>query len=202
MADVLVSVCEGDGVNSQEQLVFDNAGNDKIASSQEDDPKELEGKKKRLLEELESALVPKDCSSTNPNPNPIIPNPIRPCLGFGIEVIDETALLDSIPKTSKNGKQSRRRANKKTHKRNVTETDDAAVRNISSSSNSNSSKYSRKEMEAMRFVNVSQQRKFWKDVYASLETTVANEYDTLVAAVLNNRQPLPSLPNKKPILTG
>jgi survival of motor neuron protein-interacting protein 1 len=198
MAEVTVS-------NSQEHPVPDASasatGNEKIsfAAPQQQHPnQELDGKKKRLLEELESALaVTKDCVAT-PIPKP--PN----CLGFGIEVIDETALLDSIPKKI-NVKQSRRRTSKKIHKKTTVtavaqpETEDLG--GVSETEMKNK-KYSRDEMEALRFVNVSKQRKFWKTIYAALQSAFADEYDTLVAAVPNNRQPLPFVPNKKPILTG
>jgi survival of motor neuron protein-interacting protein 1 len=197
MAEVTVS-------NSQEHPVPDASasatGNEKIsfAAPQQQHPnQELDGKKKRLLEELESALaVTKDCVAT-PIPKP--PN----CLGFGIEVIDETALLDSIPKKI-NVKQSRRRTSKKIHKKTTVtavaqpETEDLG--GVSETEMKN--KYSRDEMEALRFVDVSKQRKFWKTIYAALQSAFADEYDTLVAAVPNNRQPLPFVPNKKPILTG
>jgi survival of motor neuron protein-interacting protein 1 len=193
MAEVTVS-------NSQEHPVLD-AGNEIIsfAAPQQQHPnQELDGKKKRLLEELESALaVTKDCVAT-PIPKP--PN----CLGFGIEVIDETALLDSIPKKI-NVKQSRRRTSKKIHKKTTVtavaqpETEDLG--GVSETEMKNK-KYSRDEMEALRFVNVSKQRKFWKTIYAALQSAFADEYDTLVAAAPNNRQPLPFVPNKKPIITG
>jgi survival of motor neuron protein-interacting protein 1 len=198
MAEVTVS-------NSQEHPVPDASasatGNEKIsfAAPQQQHPnQELDGKKKRLLEELESALaVTKDCVAT-PIPKP--PN----CLGFGIEVIDETALLDSIPKKI-NVKQSRRRTSKKIHKKTTVtavaqpETEDLG--GVSETEMKNK-KYSRDEMEALRFVNVSKQRKFWKTIYAALQSAFADEYDTLVAAAPNNRQPLPFVPNKKPIITG
>lgn len=187
MAEVAIS-------NSQEHPVLeDAAGNDKIALAQQD-PNELEGQKKRLLEELESALVPKDCVLAIPKPNP---NPKPNCLGFGIEVIDETALLDSIPKNG--GKQSRRRASKKIHKKSVIDT----VSNSSMKNEKKKNKYSRIEMEAMKFMNVSQQRKLWETIYAVLQSTFADEYDTLVATP-NNRQFLPNNNNntKPPILTG
>jgi survival of motor neuron protein-interacting protein 1 len=198
MAEVTVS-------NSQEHTVLDAsaAGNEKIsfAAPQQQHPnQELDGKKKRLLEELESALaVTKDCVAT-PIPKP--PN----CLGFGIEVIDETALLDSIPKKI-NVKQSRRRTSKKIHKKTTVtavaqpETEDLGGVSETEMKNKKN-KYSRDEMEALRFVDVSKQRKFWKTIYAALQSAFADEYDTLVAAVPNNRQPLPFVPNKKPILTG
>lgn len=214
MADVVVSDCdaarcEGEPLNPQEHPVLDDAA---AAAQQEplsvpvdslNDDKELEVKKKRLLEELQSALVP-------PIPNP---KPVRPSsLALGIEVIDETALLETIPKASKNAKQSRRRAakgaKKYTHNKTKTVTEfeeqkELTRRNSSSSSESQKKKkYSRKDMEALRFVNVSQQRKFWKALYAALPTPVSDEYHTLLAAVTATAHPLPSLPNKKPILTS
>ncbi|XP_058771951.1 uncharacterized protein LOC131645754 [Vicia villosa] len=181
---------------SQEQPVLNSAaaGNETTAVPPPQNTNELEEKKKRLLEELESALV------STPIPKPVH-KPNR--LGLGIEVIDETALLDSIPKI---GKQSRRRASKKIHKKAVTVTETESessihlvARNISSSSSSseNERKYSREEMEAVRFVNVSQQRKFWKKIYDALQSTFSGEYDALVAAPNN---PPPFVPNKKPIL--
>jgi len=124
---------------------------------------QLEGKKKHLLEELKSALM------ENPS-----------FLGFGIpkiEIIDETALLDSIPK---NRKQSRRKASKKIHKNTVTGELVAAT----NSDEREKKKYSREMMEATRFVNVPEQCKFWKRIYATLQSSFADEYDTLV--VLNN----------------
>ncbi|CAL5210344.1 unnamed protein product [Lathyrus oleraceus] len=194
MAEPSVSDCND--LNSQEQPVLAAAAaavTEPIAVSHQQDPNELEDKKKRLLEELESALI-----------LPPIPKPVHKPnrLGFGIEVIDETALLDSIPKNI--GKQSRRRASKKIHKKAVTvnESEDLVARNVvissSSSSSDNERKYSREEMETLRFVNVSQQRKFWKKIYAALQSTFTGEYDTLVAAPNN---PIPFVPNKKPILT-
>lgn len=207
MADVVVSdadaTCDGNGLNSQEQPVLDDAGtgnDDKIAQQES----ELDVKKKRLLEELESALVPPKDGADKTQANTV-----GASLSLGrIEVIDETALLETIPTAppSKNAKQSRRRAAKgeggakKTHnhKKTVAVTEaEEAVR-----------KYSRKEMEALRFVNVSQQRKFWKTIYATLQTCFAKEYDTLATAQHHNHnhnqksQPLPCLPNKKPILTS
>jgi len=180
----LVSKCyEEELVNSQEQL---------------------EGKKKRLMEENESAftiatpMIPKpNCSlgfgieiideTAFTIATPMIPKPN--CLGFGIEVIDETALLDCIPKNRK--QQSRRKPSKNT----VPEKKKKTRRK----KKKKKKKYSRVMMESLRFVNVSQQHKFWKKIYAVLQSAFADEYDTLVvAAALNNRHALPFLRNKKP----
>lgn len=189
MAEVTVSKC-----NEEEELVNkvqidDDAaavtGNNKIAAQQQ----QLEGKKKRLLEELESAFT-----IATPKPN---------SLGFSnIEVIDETALLDCIPIP-------RRKPSKKTNKNNTVPEDLVAPPRTTGSCSTDTvtdkmmmkKKYSREMMESMRFVNVSQQHKFWKTIYSALQSAFADEYDTLV--VHNNRHaPLPFLPNKKPILTG
>lgn len=188
-------------LNSQEQPVLNSAAAAGSAVPPPQNTNELEEKKRRLLEELESALV------SPPIPKPVHkPNPKPNRLGLGIEVIDETALLDSIPKI---GKQSRRRASKKIHKKAVTVTETETESSIhlvarntgssSSSSSENERKYSREEMEAIRFVNVSQQRKFWKKIYDALQSTFSGEYDALVAAPNN---PPPFVPNKKPILIG
>ncbi|KAF3455449.1 hypothetical protein FNV43_RR00076 [Rhamnella rubrinervis] len=39
--------------------------------------------------------------------------------------------------------------------------------------------YTREEMEALRFVNIVEQRKMWKDIYISLGPAVSKEYDDL-----------------------
>jgi len=183
MAEVTVSKC-----NEEEQLVVNKVLDDDDAATAAAaatvtgnnniaaSEQQLEGKKKRLLEELESAFT----IATNSS------------LGFSnIEVIDETALLDCVP--INNGK-PRRKPSKKTNKNNT-----------GTSSTDMKKKYSRQMMESMRFVNVSQQHKFWKTIYTALQSAFADEYDTLVFAVAaahNNRHALPFHPNKKPILTG
>ncbi|XP_061360218.1 uncharacterized protein LOC133304224 [Gastrolobium bilobum] len=210
-----------DGSNSQEQEqerpvldVSDSAaaqqsGNDKeeqsLDSLNDKASAELEVKKKRLLEELESALVPKDGAEVQQDLPPL--NPVRP---LGIEVIDETALLDTIPYGTqkkpnsvavKNGKHSRKRAGKGNGAKNKNKEEPQPQPQPPIANSKNNAKYSRKEMEALRFVNVAQQRKFWKAIYAALETAVANEYDTLALATAQ----LQCLPKKKqapPILTG
>ncbi|KAL9431690.1 hypothetical protein AB3S75_026815 [Citrus x aurantiifolia] len=42
--------------------------------------------------------------------------------------------------------------------------------------------YSREEMEAVKFFNIVQQRKLWRDVYTGLGPTVMKEYDNLVSS--------------------
>lgn len=186
MAEVTVSKCnqeEEELVVNMVQIDDDAAavtvtGNNKIAAAQQQQQQQLEGKKKRLLEELESAFT-------------IATPKLNSSLGFSnIEVIDETALLDCIP--INNGK-PRRKPSKKINKNNTV----APPRTIGT----DKKKYSREMMESMRFVNVSQQLKFWKTIYTALQSAFADEYDTLVVAATahNNR---PFLPNKKPILTG
>jgi hypothetical protein len=192
MAELTVSKCneQQQQEEEEEELVVNKiqiddddddaatvTGNNKIAAQQQ---QQLEGKKKRLLEELESVFT-----IATPKPN---------SLGFSnIEVIDETALLDCIPKP-------RRKPSKmKNNTTGSSSTDKMMMMKTKK-------KYSREMMESMRFVNVSQQHKFWKTIYTALQSAFADEYDTLVVAAAahnNNRHtPLPFLPNKKPILTG
>lgn len=200
VSDSDASVLAGDCfTNSQEHLVL-------AAAAAEEEL--LQVKKKQLLDELESALVtPKDTVKL-PLPPIAMPNPVpvRPSLGLGIEVIDETALLETIPRkiTTAASKNARRRAPGKGgeggpvkkqirhHKKTVTAEEIPVLRN----SEAKGGKYSRKDMMALRFVNVAGQRRFWKTIYANLESGVAQEYDTLAVNVHH----LPCLPNKKPIL--
>ncbi|KAL5783984.1 hypothetical protein ACOSQ2_006376 [Xanthoceras sorbifolium] len=46
--------------------------------------------------------------------------------------------------------------------------------------------YSREEMEALRFVNIVEQRKLWRAIHAGLELTVSNEYDQLANSKQKN----------------
>jgi hypothetical protein len=152
------------------------------AQQQNPNPKgQLEGKKKRLL------MIPK-------------PN----FLGFEIakfEIIDETILLDSIPV---NQKQSTRRASKKIHKNTVPVT---VTKELVAATNSDErekkkkkkKKYSPEMMEAVRFLNVPEQCKFWNRIYAALQSSFADDYDTLVVSN-NNRRAFPLVPMKKSVL--
>ncbi|QCE05696.1 gem-associated protein 2-like [Vigna unguiculata] len=166
----------GDASDSQEQPVLESA--------------ELEMKKKRLLEELESALAPKDAGVKTVTALPA-------SLALGIEVIDETALLDSVVKNGGPRQQpsSRRRGGPKNNNSNIGH----GLRKIEerpklkSTLKNGNNKYSRKELEALRFVNLTQQRKFWKAIHAAFQSTVASEYDTLAST---------PLPHNKPILSA
>jgi len=145
------------------------------AQQQNPNPKEqLEGKKKRLL------VIPK-------------PN----FLGFEIakfEIVDETIVLDSIPE---NWKQSGRRSSKKIHNNTVPVTVTKELVAVTNS-DEREKKYSLEMMEAVRFFNVTEQHKFWKRIYATLQSSCVDEYDTLV--VSNNRRALPFVPNKNSVL--
>lgn len=170
MAEVTVSNCNEELLNLQAHRKLLDAAN-----QQNPNPKEqLQGKKKHLLEELKSALL------KNPN-----------FLGFGIpkiEIIDETILLDSFPV---NRKQSNRRASKKIHKNTLplTVTEElVAAENSDESERGKKKKYSREVMEATRFVNVPEQCKFWNRIYAALQSSFADDYDTLVVSNNLSRQ--------------
>jgi len=163
----------GDASDSQEQPVLESA--------------ELEMKKKRLLEELESALAPKDAGVKTVTALPA-------SLALGIEVIDETALLDSVVKNGGPRQQpsSRRRGGPKNNNSNIGH----GLRKIEerpklkSTLKNGNNKYSRKELEALRFVNLTQQRKFWKAIHAAFQSTVASEYDTLASTPLPHNKPI------------
>ncbi|CAJ1977788.1 unnamed protein product [Sphenostylis stenocarpa] len=163
--------------SSQEQPVLESA--------------QLQMKKKRLLEELESALAPKDAAVKTVTALPS-------SLALGIEVIDETALLDSVVKSG-GPKQptSRRRGGCKNNNNN---SNGNSLKKIEERpkpkpkpKSGNNNKYSRKELEALRFVNLTQQRKFWKAIHSAFQSTVASEYDTLAST---------PLPHNKPILSA
>ncbi|KAL2563625.1 hypothetical protein AAZV13_20G203300 [Glycine max] len=144
--------------DSQEQPVLDSA--------------ELEMKKKRLLVELESALggeksVTAQASSSSSS-----------SLGLGIEVIDETALLDSVAKKNGGSRRTKNNNNGHNHKKSKP------------SNKIGNKKYSRKELESLRFVNMARQRKFWKAIHAAFQTTVAMEYDALASSPLPHNKPI------------
>ncbi|TKY50571.1 Gem-associated protein 2 [Spatholobus suberectus] len=163
-----------DVLDSQEQPVLDSA--------------DLEMKKKRLLEELESALAPKDggVKTVTAQPSSLV---------LGIEVIDETALLDSVAKNggSKQASSRRRGGGAKNNGHSHKKSEETMGRPKSKPKSKSGKKYSRKELEALRFVNMAQQRKFWKAIQAAFQTTVAKEYDTLASN---------PLPQNKPILSA
>ncbi|MED6185393.1 hypothetical protein PIB30_056719 [Stylosanthes scabra] len=205
---------------------------------------ELEVKKQRLLEELESALLPKaklrdSIHSTNLQDLPLstssssfaVPVSTSLGLGLGIQVIDETAVFETFPLPSASassassgiakgkGKKPKANANsdvavkkdenKKTNSRRKAKKNAAALKQHNNN-NMNGKKnhaaepaiangtvmkrrYSRMEMEALRFVNVDKQHLFWNEIYRGLQPHVATEYDTLFAVAS-----VPFFPNKKP----
>lgn len=163
----------GDASDSQEQPVLESA--------------ELEMKKKRLLEELESALAPKDAAVKTVTALPA-------SLALGIEVIDETALLDSVVKNGgpKQPSLRRRGGGPKNNNSNI----GRGLRKIEErpklkfAPKTGNNKYSRKELEALRFVNLTQQRKFWKAIHAAFQSAVASEYDTLASTPLPHNKPI------------
>nr|KYP75396.1 hypothetical protein KK1_008124 [Cajanus cajan] len=150
----------GDVSDSHEQALLDSA--------------EFQMKKKRLLEELESAL---DKKTVTAQPSP---------LALGIEVIDETALLHSV---ANNLPSSRRRGGGAKNNRRTDETPLPRPKSKPKPKIGNHS-YSRKELEGLRFVNMAQQRKFWKAIHAAFQTSVANEYDTLASNLLPHNKPI------------
>jgi len=160
--------------SSQEQPVLESA--------------EFERKKKRLLDALESALAPKDAAVKTVTALPS-------SLALGMEVIDETALLDSVVKNG-GPKQSasRRRGGAKNNNTNaghsLKKIEERPKSKSTPKSGNNNTKYSRKELEALRFVNLTQQRKFWKSVHAAFQSAVASEYDTLASTPLPHNKPI------------
>ncbi|CAN1173352.1 Gem-associated protein 2 [Linum perenne] len=47
-------------------------------------------------------------------------------------------------------------------------------------------KYSRQEMEAMRFMNIVEQRNFWRSLYSGLEADIVKEYESLSCSKTQN----------------
>ncbi|KAK3022845.1 hypothetical protein RJ639_046990 [Escallonia herrerae] len=116
-----------------------------------------------------------------------------------IEVLDDTALVQTVSKErgsmgaanypkwngdqknvkqemdGKNEKRSRKRGGKGRKKRMV-----EAQNGFQKKGSGSEHVYSMKEMEALRFVNVDEQRKKWIEVYCGLGPAVVGEYDGLV----------------------
>ncbi|KAK7270050.1 hypothetical protein RIF29_22927 [Crotalaria pallida] len=176
---------------SQEHLVLDlpppSSSSSEEASAS---ASEVELKKKRLLEELES----------------VIPS----SLGVGaIQVIDETALVGStfhLPPPASAPKKSNKHSRRRNPMKKEAAPNEEGIENTVPVAAKKTKRYSRKEMEALRNVKIGQQRKLWRNIYKRLKSEVGNEYDTLAAAhPLNNNNnhkhytPHPQcLPNKKP----
>ena len=146
----------------------------------------LEVKKKQLLEKLEVVLMAEDKTQAER---------FTDFEGsLNIEVIDQTALIDFNDKCAerkgnknvnqevdaKKARRSRRKAKKvfEMNRKNVLvrgETENGC-RNIGDGTKKI---YSRKEMEALRFTNIVEQRKIWKVIYTGLGAAVAKEYEDL-----------------------
>ncbi|KAK7348349.1 hypothetical protein VNO80_22902 [Phaseolus coccineus] len=118
---------------------------------------ELEMKKKRLLEELESALAPKDAAVKTVTTLPS-------SLALGIGVIDETALLDSVVKNGgAKHSASRRRGGPKSNN-NLNNNIGHSLKKIEERLNSkptpksgnDNNKYWQKELKALKFFNLTQ----------------------------------------------
>ncbi|KAK4381908.1 hypothetical protein Sango_2923000 [Sesamum angolense] len=123
--------------------------------------------------------------------------------GLNIQVIDDTALIDPSlvgnGKTDRNGQESekekkpKRRGGKARRKK---EALNARVETQASLEKKGKKRlvveYSRKEMEALRFKNLEDQKKKWAEVYSGLGAFVAQEYDGLVNSVnIHQKQRVP-----------
>lgn len=168
----------------------------------------LEAEKKRLLGDLEVGKIfgAETChtniSGSSMNSSKIeFDLPVRGSLK--IEVIDDTALIGLFPlsrtgngsvKNEKKGKEeidgkkakkSRRKGKnaKKVFAEPVNHTEPTKmveVQRCKKESNSQSKiMYSRKELEALRYAKVGEQRKLWRDVYSGLGNDVIREYEGL-----------------------
>ncbi|XP_054822726.1 uncharacterized protein LOC129321022 isoform X2 [Prosopis cineraria] len=172
----------------------------------------LQVKKKLLLEELEAVLRPEADVAGEKLPGcTLIQEDFTIPRSLGIEVIDDTALIETVPGpaigrkmgvsgnrkcTGKdaikdidaNGKRSRRKAKGSKNDlgmdgkpKSITRVEEA--QNPSGDRKEGAKrKYSRKEIEAVRFVNMAAQRVFWKAIYSGFDIVVANEYDSLVSS--------------------
>ncbi|KAF3952922.1 hypothetical protein CMV_021576 [Castanea mollissima] len=144
----------------------------------------LEVKKKKLLKELEDKINAEKVTDFEGS--------------WKIEVIDETALIEvndpcaAEKKGNKNGKQemdgkkarrSRRKAKKALEMNGGGGPKNVLVSGETKKSGDGTKKvYSRKEMEALRFANIAEQRKIWKEIYNGLGAVVAREYEDLASS--------------------
>lgn len=169
----------------------------------------LEAKKKQLLAELEvSGLASQEVHKLVQSNGVKIDGArvsdvsVRPSLK--IEVIDDTALIETVrvPKMIErsgkkgekeqevDGKKARRSRRKAKDVKKASEMSEK-IMNLTDNGdgqdgglkNGNQEKimYSRKEMEALRFVNIVEQRKMWRDIYTGLGPVVMTEYDDLAS---------------------
>ncbi|KAJ0034092.1 hypothetical protein Pint_25708 [Pistacia integerrima] len=170
----------------------------------------LEAKKKQLLAELEvSGLASQEVHKLVQNNGVKIDGArvsdvsVRPSLR--IEVIDDTALIETVrvPKVIErngkkgeteqevDGKKARRSRRKAKDAKKASEMSEK-IKNLTDygagqdgglkDGKQEKIMYSRKEMEALRFVNIVEQRKMWRDVYTGLGPVVMTEYDDLFSS--------------------
>ncbi|PQM33866.1 uncharacterized protein Pyn_07017 [Prunus yedoensis var. nudiflora] len=169
----------------------------------------LELKKKQLLEEVEAILVPAEKT--------LVQSGTDGCLSsFNIEVIDDTAMISLLgngcgkelgflgpakcvaqgngnknAKKEMNGKKKARTSGRKEKVANhLVEAHSVSLKK----GKGTKIFYSRMELEAMRYVNVVEQKKLWKDIYRGLGPVVAKEYENLASVkhqknIRNNFEP-------------
>lgn len=169
----------------------------------------LELKKKQLLEEVEAILVPAEKTLVQSGTDGSLSS-------FKIEVIDDTAMISLLGNgcgkelgflgpakcvAQGNGnKNAKKEMNGKKKARTSGRKEKVANHLVEAHSVSlNKGKgakifYSRMELEAMRYVNVVEQKKLWKDIYRGLGPVVAKEYENLASVkhqknIHNNFEP-------------
>ncbi|KAL6191441.1 hypothetical protein ACLB2K_037832 [Fragaria x ananassa] len=132
----------------------------------------LDVKKKQLLEQVEAMAEEKVTS-------------------LKVQVIDETALIQTLPmgflghgdaKQQVNGKKARNQRRKE-----KLANGSKHEAHAGSSGGAKKKKYSRMELEALRFVNPAGQKKLWKHVYNGLGAVVAREYDHLAISMQHQK---------------
>ncbi|XP_024197976.1 uncharacterized protein LOC112201179 isoform X1 [Rosa chinensis] len=170
--------------------VSDSVGNEVGLSGIQESKKEglaaaenlLDVKKKQLLEEVEANLVPAE----------------KKVSSLRVEIIDETALIETFKpmgflghaksgaqrnaKQEVNGKKARNQRRKEKLANGFKPENTIHVVQPPHSSGAKKITYSRMELEAMRFVNLAEQRKLWEHVYNGLGPVVAREYDDLAVS--------------------
>jgi hypothetical protein len=186
-----------DGEAKQGILVSGTADNEEKVFAKSETELEsqsfLEVKKKKLLKDLEDKIHAEKVTDFEGS--------------LKIEVIDETALIEvndqcAERKGNKNGNQEvdgkkarrlRRKAKKVSEMMNgrLFEMKGRLMNVVVNGENENACRksgdgtkkvYSRKEMEALRFANIEEQRKNWKEIYEGLGAAVAREYEDLASS--------------------
>ncbi|KAG2726085.1 hypothetical protein I3843_01G093600 [Carya illinoinensis] len=184
----------------EEAFVINEVGAEMGSSVEEvngESPKEMESrnllevKKKQLLEELEVVLMAEDKMHAGK---------VSDFEGsLKIEVIDQTALIkfndhcagrkenkDVIQEVDgKKSRRSRRKAKKdfelNGRPKNVL-VKGQTEKGCRNNGDGTKKLYSRKEMEALRFANIVEQRNIWKEIYNMLGAAVSREYDDLAGS--------------------